>query len=138
VQLVALIVDQVSVEELPDVIEVGVAVKVKVGADVPDPIVTIVWAVVEPEALVAVKIYVVVTVGDTTFVPEVATVPTALLMLTEVALEVDHVRVEELPEVIEAGEADRLAVGKAEVDALTVTVALLVVEVPEALVEVRV
>jgi hypothetical protein len=138
VQLVALVVDQVSVEELPDVIEVGEAVKVKVGADVPDPIVTIVWAVVEPEALVAVKIYVVVTVGDTTFVPEVATVPTALLMLTEVALEVDHVRVEELPEVIEAGEADRLAVGKAEVDALTVTVALLVVEVPEALVEVRV
>ena len=137
-QLVALVVDQVSVEELPDVIEVGEAVKVKVGADVPDPIVTIVWAVVEPEALVAVKIYVVVTVGDTTFVPEVATVPTALLMLTEVALEVDHVRVEELPEVIEAGEADRLAVGKAEVDALTVTVALLVVEVPEALVEVRV
>ena len=137
-QLVALVVDQVSVEELPDVIEVGKAVKVKVGADVPDPIVTIVWAVVEPEALVAVKIYVVVTVGDTTFVPEVATVPTALLMLTEVALEVDHVRVEELPEVIEAGEADRLAVGKAEVDALTVTVALLVVEVPEALVEVRV
>jgi len=100
VQLVALVVDQVSVEELPDVIEVGEAVKVKVGADVPDPIVTIVWAVVEPEALVAVKIYVVVTVGDTTFVPEVATVPTALLMLTEVALEVDHVRVEELPEVI--------------------------------------
>jgi hypothetical protein len=138
VQLVALVVDQVSMEELPDVIEVGEAVKVKVGADVPDPIVTIVWAVVEPEALVAVKIYVVVTVGDTTFVPEVATVPTALLMLTEVALEVDHVRVEELPEVIEAGEADRLAVGKAEVDALTVTVALLVVEVPEALVEVRV
>lgn len=137
-QLVALVVDQVSVEELPDVIEVGEAVKVKVGADVPDPIVTIVWAVVEPEALVAVKIYVVVTVGDTTFVPEVATVPTALLMLTEVALEVDHVRVEELPEVIEAGETDRLAVGKAEVDALTVTVALLVVEVPEALVEVRV
>ena len=137
-QLVALVVDQVSVEELPDVIEVGEAVKVKVGADVPDPIVTIVWAVVEPEALVAVKIYVVVTVGDTTFVPEVATVPTALLMLTEVALEVDHVRVEELPEVIEAGEADRLAVGKAEVDALTVTVALLVVEVPDALVEVRV
>jgi hypothetical protein len=55
VALVALVEDQVSVELPPDVIEVGFAVMVAVGA--PDVTVTVAVAVaVAPEALLAMKV----------------------------------------------------------------------------------
>ena len=53
-------------------------------------------------------------VGDTDWEPEVAVEPVQLLgvvALQEVALEEDHVRVEELPELMVVGLAVRVTVG---------------------------
>ncbi len=53
---VALFVDQVSVELWPEVIDVGFAVKLMVGADVPELTVTVAVAVAEPPGPVAVSV----------------------------------------------------------------------------------
>jgi hypothetical protein len=70
---------------------------------------------------------VVVAAGETLRVPEAATVPMPWLMLTDVALVVDQVRVDAAPEVIDAGDAVSDAVGRG-VPAVTVTVALALAE----------
>jgi hypothetical protein len=73
-------------------------------------------------------------IGETLLVPEAGTVPIPWLIVTDVALVVDHVSVDEPPAVIEAGDAVSVAVG---IGGVTVTEAL-AVAVPVALVAVMV
>ena len=73
----------------------------------PDEVtVTVVWAVVDPFAFVAVRVYAVVEFGKTTVDPlEVATDPMPWLMDTDNARFVDQERVADDPELMEEGEA---------------------------------
>ena len=77
----------------------------------------------------------VLVVGETDTEPEV---PLAVKFtpVQEVALVEDQVRVEELPDVMEAGEAERVAVGAGVTLVVTVTIALAAGEVPPAPVQV--
>ena len=75
-------------------------------------------------------------VGLTDLVPDAATVPMPWLIDTVVAFELDHVSVDDAPDVMEVGEALIVTVGTAG-GAVTVTVAVAVTE-PVALVAVRV
>ena len=86
-----------------------------VGAvvSVADDTVTVVLAVTEPWLLVAVRVYVVVTVGDTLLEMPV-TVPTFWLMDKDVALETLQDKVEELPLTILEGEAEKDEITGAE------------------------
>lgn len=117
VALAAFVDVQVSVELLPEGIELGLAVIPAVGAA--GSIVTVAWEVaVAPDALVAIKVYVVVAVGETVCDPLTGTdapFKVALAAFVEV-----HVSVELLPDVMEAGLAVIPAVGFA---GSTVTVA---------------
>ena len=54
--VVALVVDQVSTVDPPGAIVEGLAVKVAVGSEVPEPTVTVAWEVTLPVELVAVKV----------------------------------------------------------------------------------
>src|SRR5690349_11985378 len=63
--------------------------------------------VTDPFLFVAVSVYVVVVVGLTGRVPVACTVPSELIA-TESAFSTDQLRVEELPEVIVAGDAVKL------------------------------
>ena len=110
VQDVALVVDQVRVEEFPKLMEVGLAVNVRVGAGVPDTV-TVAEALAEPAELVAVRVYVVVTEGETALFPDVDTPPIPWSIETEVALVVDQLRVEEAPGEIEVGFVLKVIVG---------------------------
>src|SRR5262245_50561185 len=69
------------------------------------------FAVVDPELLVAVNVYVVFAAGETLRVPDAATVPMPWSMLTVVALAVDQVNVDAAPIVIDVGDAESVAVG---------------------------
>jgi hypothetical protein len=71
---VALAAATVKVEELPDVIEVGLATMLTVGADGPDAgvTVTVAVAVALPPAPIAVAVYVVFAIGLTIWVPPLA------------------------------------------------------------------
>ena len=107
VQDVALVEDQVRVEELPGATEVGDAESVAVAAGT---IVTVALLADEvPPVPVHVTEYVVVTLGETETEPEV---PLAVkpVPVQDVALVEDQVRVEELPEAMEVGDALRVAV----------------------------
>ena len=90
---VAFVVDHVRVELWPEVMVVGLALNVTVGAGVVETV-TVAVAVLVPPAPVAVRVYVVVAVGETVTEPDVGTVPTPLSILTVVALVVDHDKVE--------------------------------------------
>ena len=108
VALTALVDVQVSVELLPDTIDVGLALIPAVG-EPPEPTVTVVWAeACSPEAFVATKVYVVVDVGETDFDPLTATDAPFKVALT--ALVDVQVSVELPPDGIEAGFALILAV----------------------------
>lgn len=111
VQLVALVEDQVSVVELPVVIEVGEAEKVMIGAGVAVTVTTTL-SISVPPAPIQVRVYVVVTVGETLRVPLRAREPLQPLLAVQlVALVEDQVRVVELPVVIEVGEAEKVMIG---------------------------
>ena len=74
--------------------------------------VTVVDCVAVPPVPVQTRVYVVVTVGETDCVPDIALVPVhPPLAMQEVALVDDQVNVEALPLVIEAGEAEIETVG---------------------------
>jgi hypothetical protein len=92
VQLVAFVEDHVSVEDCPEVIEVGLAVSEAVGTTAFT--VTVALAFALPPAPVHVTEYVVVTVGETVALPEV---PEAekLVPEQEVALVEDQVSVDD-------------------------------------------
>ena len=93
--------DQVRVELAPEVIEVGLALRLAVGEPV-ELTVTDVCAEVEvPAELVATNVYVVVDVGETVCDPFTAT--GAPLRVALVALVVVQVRVELAPDAIEVG-----------------------------------
>ncbi len=82
------------------------------GEHVPlEPTLTVAWAVVVPPGPVAVSVYVVVAEGETVTVPEVGCDPMPLSIVTEVALLVDHDRVDDCPAEIEVGFAEKLMVG---------------------------
>jgi hypothetical protein len=102
VQEVALVEDQVRVDDEPDVMEVGKAESETVGDAAVT--VTVALAVMDPVALVAVRVYVVVAVGLTDLdVP--VTVPIPWLIESDVAFETDQLKVDELPDVILVGDA---------------------------------
>jgi hypothetical protein len=125
VQAVALVVDQLSVVELPKLMG-DVAERVRVGAAALTVIVADEEA--EPPGPVQVRVYMVVLVGETDSVPLVVLLPLQPLeAVQEVALAELQVKVDELPLVIVEGLAERLTVGAA---ALTVTVAELLAEPP--------
>ena len=126
--LVAFVDDHVSVLDPPVATVAGDALSVTVGSAAT---VTVAVAVTEPPALVAVMVYVVVADGETLRVPDALTVPTPWLMLTLVALVLDHVNVDDWPPAIEVGDALNVTVG----GATTVTVAV-AVTLPTALVAV--
>jgi hypothetical protein len=116
-QEVALVLDHVSIELLPDEMVVGLAVNVTVGAGLPPlPLTVTVWlAEPEPLAPVQVSAYVVVLVGETVAVPLVAFAPVQPpLAVQEVAFVLDHVSVELLPDAIVAGLADKVTAGATE------------------------
>jgi uncharacterized protein (UPF0212 family) len=101
VALAALVDVQVSVELLPDTMDVGLALIPAVGEPL-EPTVTTVWAeACAPEELVATKVYVVVDAGETDCDPLIATdapFRVALAALVDV-----QVSVELPPDGIEAG-----------------------------------
>ena len=114
VQDVALVEDQERVEEEPEVMEVGEAERESVGGGVTIGAVTTTLTdlFILPPAPVQVSVYVEFVVGVTICVPEVVLVlDQAPLAVQDVALVEDQVRVEEEPEVMEVGEADRESVG---------------------------
>jgi len=109
---VALDVDQVKVDEPPDVTAVGEAESVTVGATWFT--VTVAVTVAVPLGPVAVSVYVVVCAGVTEPCPFKAMLVTsscgiAGLMVTDVALVEVHVSVLNWPAVIVVGEAVRVA-----------------------------
>jgi hypothetical protein len=69
--------------------------------------------VIDPFLFVAVRVYVVVVVGFTCRVPVACTVPSELIV-TESAFSTDQFSVEELPDVIVAGDAVKLTTRGAE------------------------
>lgn len=123
--VVAPVTDHVSVVLSPAVIDVGLAVNVVMTGMPAAVTVTTAVAVVSPALLPAVRVYVVEEDGDTDFVPEADTVPTPWLMETEVAPLTAHESVELLPEVIEAGLAEKLVISGGP-DGFTVTLAVVV------------
>ena len=120
VHAVALVDDQVSVEVAPAIIDVGEAEKVTVGigAGVTDTVAD--WDALPP-APVHVSVYVVVAVGATLCVPLTALVPVQPPEAVHaVALVLLQVSVEDAPDVIDRGDADKVTVGAGA--AVTVTV----------------
>jgi hypothetical protein len=107
--LVAFVVFQVNVAELPGETVVGAAVSFAVGGFACT--VTVATEVAVPLTLVAVNVYWVVDEGLTDIEPDMATVPIPLLMVTVEAYAVVQDRVAELPGATVAGEAVKVAVG---------------------------
>jgi len=108
---VELVLDQVSVELAPAVIVAGFAVNVTVGA-VEGLTVTVADAIPVPPVPAQDSVYVVVAVGDTTWVPLVASAPVQPPdAVHEVALVLDQVSVEVLPESMVVGLAVNVTVG---------------------------
>ncbi len=93
---------QDNVEELPELIVPGLAVKELIVGGEPVFTETVQLAVVVPNELVADNVYVVVELGATLVLPEAGTVPTELI-LTLVAPLVAQYSVVELPVAIELG-----------------------------------
>jgi hypothetical protein len=118
VQLVALVLDQFSVELAPLAIEVGVAVRLTVG---PVTTVTVAEACVLPPVPVQFKVYVVLLVSTPVdWLPEVAFVPDQPSLAVQlVALVLDQAKVELAPLATDVGVAVNVTVGAG----ITVTVA---------------
>jgi hypothetical protein len=119
VTFVAFVTVTVTTDEAPFAIEVGLAVIVPVGADVPpdDPVdmVIVTDAEAEPPAPVAVAVYVVAEVGLTDTAPPPAAIVRLLPLLPVIVIPVAFVavtvKIEELPLVIDVGLALILTVG---------------------------
>jgi hypothetical protein len=96
--------------------------------------VTVALAVTEPEALVAVKVYAVVTVGETVLEARLVTSPTELSMDIVEALATVQDRTVERPEVTEAGAAVKAVIvgGEAETDVVVKVASLDTVRLPAA------
>lgn len=105
----------VTTEELPLVMDVGLATTVTVGADVLTVMVIVTDAVAVPPAPVAVAVYVVAEVGLTDTDPPVAPIVRLLPLLPVIVIPVAPVAVtvktEELPLVIDVGLAVIVTVG---------------------------
>src|SRR5690242_12371344 len=103
--VVAPVVVQLKVEEPPGAMVSGLASK-RMICGLPAcaaPTVTVAVAVTLPVGPVAVRVYVVVWLGDTCVEPVAATLPMPLLMLTALAPCTTHVRVELWPGVMFGG-----------------------------------
>ena len=115
VTCVALVAVTVTTEELPLVMDWGLAAMVTVGADVLTVMVIVTLAEAVPPDPVAVAVYVVAEVGLTVMdPPEAATVrllPLLPVMVIPVALVAVTVKTEELPFVIDVGLALMVTVG---------------------------
>lgn len=117
VHAVAFVLDHVSVELLPAVMLAGLAASDTVGVALPPPPPTFTVTLAEPDPLVPVQVsvYAVVLVGETVAMPLVAFAPVQPpLAVQEVALVVDQVKFELLPDVIVVGLAVKVTVGVAE------------------------
>jgi uncharacterized protein (UPF0212 family) len=131
--LAAFVVVHVRVELPPEAIVVGFPLIPAVGGPL-EPTVTVAWAVaVAPAEPVAMKVYVVVDVGETVCDPLTATDAPFRVALT--ALVEVHVKVELPPETMDTGFALIPAVGSADP---TVTVTWAVAVAPEELVATKV
>ena len=135
VTVVALSALTVRVDVLPDAIEAGFAVIVMVGAGIAVTVTTAV-AVTVPPAPVAVAVYVVVAAGVIACVPPVAgnvyDEPSLPAIVTVVALSALTVRVDVLPDTIEAGFAVIVTVGAGFAVTVTTAVAVTVPLAPVA------
>jgi hypothetical protein len=114
--LVAFVATTVKVDELPETIDVGFARMVTVGAGFEVEVtVTVAVAAAMPPVPIAAAVYMVVAIGLTVWVPPLGcrayVMPSDPVTVTLVAFVAVTVRVDELPEVIEAGEAEMLTVG---------------------------
>jgi hypothetical protein len=119
------------VADRPVVIVLGFAVKLLITGGTETAAVTemIVDAVIVPELLVALIVYVVVAVGDTDCVPEAETVLMPWSIDTEVAPVIFHLSVEDWPVAIVTGLAENsVTTGKPDPVPTTLTVASAVTE----------
>ena len=107
---------------------VGVAEKDTILAKPPLPTVTITDALTDlPSLDVAVRVYVVVCVGETDVLPLNASVPLTPVMVTVAAPSVVHDNIEDSPDMILVGTASyRMILGSPAVGGLTVTVTVAV------------
>jgi hypothetical protein len=130
--------DHVSIEEPPELTDVGFAEIVAVGAGFAVTVTVADWVLDVPPAPVHAKLKVLVAVrAPVLCVPEVALEPLhAPLAVQPVALVDDHVSVEEPPELNDVGFAEIVAVGAGF--AVTVTVVDAACDVPPAPVQVSV
>ncbi len=87
-------------------------------ADTPTTL-TLVEAVTEPTLLVAVNVYTVVLIDDTSRVPEIGTTPTPWFMETEVAPVTFHCSIEEYPTLTLSGLAVKLTITGSPADGVT-------------------
>jgi hypothetical protein len=100
---------QASVDVPPAAIAEGVAVNVILGTAMT---LTVACANEVPPGPTAVKLYVVVVVGETDMEPLAATDPMPLSIETVVAFETVHTSVDEEPATIAVGEATKLMLGR--------------------------
>jgi hypothetical protein len=118
VTAVALVAVMVSMEELPDVMEIGLARIFTVGAGL-GVTVTVAVAEVFPPVPVAVAVYVVVVVGLTGWVPPLACrvyeLPSLPVTVTRVAFDAATVNMDVLPLATDVGLAAMFTVGAAVV-----------------------
>jgi hypothetical protein len=113
VQLVAFVVDHVSLEVPPEATDVGDAENVSVGA-VELVTVTVTERVIEPPDPVHVSVYAAVDVGVLVDVPDVAFVPVhAPDAVQLVAFVDDHVSLVVPPDATDVGDAENVSVGAA-------------------------
>jgi len=115
VQEVAFVLDQVKVELLQDVIAVGLADRVTVGAGAAETVTVAVASDEVPPAPVQVSLYVVVLTGLTLNEPLVASVPVQPpLAVQDVAFVLDQVSVALPPAAMDAGLAVKVTMGASE------------------------
>jgi hypothetical protein len=118
---VAFVATTVKVDELPETIDVGFARMVTVGAGFEVEVtVTVAVAAAMPPVPIAAAVYMVVAIGLTVWVPPLGcrayVMPSDPVTVTLVAFVAVTVRVDELPEVIEEGEAEIPKVGPPDVE----------------------
>jgi hypothetical protein len=131
VQVVALVVVQVSVLACPEVIEAGLGVSVTTGAGMVVTV-TVAERLRDPPGPVQLRLYWVVLVGDTCSEPLVGLVPVKVppLALQVVALVALQVSVLDCPEVITAGLGVSETVGVGGAPTVTVTDFVVVPPIP--------
>ncbi|MBT9175671.1 MAG: hypothetical protein DDT22_01355 [candidate division WS2 bacterium] len=125
VRLVAFETRQLKVEDLPLIIEAGEADAVMIGSGGGGSVTVIVTLTsLVPPGPTALKVKVVVLLGETILVPERGTEPIFGEIVRLVAFETRQLKVEDLPLIIEAGEADAVMIGSGGGGSVTVIVTL--------------